>query len=88
MYPWRLLRRYPGPKGPALIQPYIGINIMHIQRVINSKSEYRNTKRFDRLTALSKVEGQIQISNAQMINAVYSLQLVSPRSSFDHSNLD
>jgi hypothetical protein len=34
--------------------------------MINSKSEYRNTKRFDRLTALTKVEGQIQISNAQM----------------------
>jgi len=35
--------------------------------MIISKSEYRNTKRFDKLTALSKAEGQIQISNAQMI---------------------
>jgi hypothetical protein len=46
---------------------------MHIQCVINSKSEYRNTKRFDRLTALSNVEGQIQISNAQMIKKPRSL---------------
>jgi hypothetical protein len=80
---------------------------MHIQRVINFKSEYRNTKRFDRLTALSKVDGQIQISNAQMIEEPRSklrgysygecaryggsnivLGLVSPRSCFDHSNLD
>ncbi len=79
---------------------------MHIQRVINSKSEYRNTK-------------QIQISNAQMTKELCSpdkpgsttrlvnelnssrygecaryggsnivLELVSPKSCFDHSNMD
>ena len=34
---------------------------------LNPKHEIRNPKRFDRLTALSKVEEQIQISNTQMI---------------------
>jgi hypothetical protein len=79
---------------------------MRIERVTNSKSEYRNTK-------------QIQISNVQMIEEPHSpdepgsstrlvdklkssrygecthydasnvvLELVSPRSCFDHSNLD
>jgi len=70
---------------------------MHIQRVINSESEYRNTK-------------QIQISNAQMTEeprgpdkpgsstshgecacccgSNRALELVSPRSCFDHLNLD
>ena len=33
--------RYPKPKGPTLIQFYIGISIMHIQFVINSKYEYQ-----------------------------------------------
>ena len=31
--------RYPGPKGPALIQPYKG-NVNHIHRVINPKSDF------------------------------------------------
>jgi hypothetical protein len=33
---------------------------------INSKQEARNTKRFDQLTTLSQVEGQIRISNDPM----------------------
>ena len=32
----------------------------------NSKSEARSTKWFDKLTTLSKVEGQIQNPNSQM----------------------
>ncbi len=62
---------------------------MHIQFVINYKSEYRNMK-------------QIQISKTQMIEEPRSKlrecahycgsnivpKLVPPRSCFDHSNLD
>ncbi len=35
-------------------------------RLKNTNLEYRNPKRFDKLTALSKVEGQIRNSNGPM----------------------
>jgi hypothetical protein len=34
--------------------------------ISNSKHEIRNSKRFDRLTALSKVEGQYRMTKIQM----------------------
>jgi hypothetical protein len=38
-----------------------------VYKLQNPKPEARNPKWFDKLTILSQVEGQIRISNAQMI---------------------
>jgi len=49
--------RYPKPKGPTLIQFYIGISIMHIQFVINSK--YARSIRKDNIEIRNKSKYQM-----------------------------